>query len=184
MDIVKRVLEEEQREAEKYKSIEVNKHLEVKIDLGYLLCSDPNDLDEKRFKYDWLYTQITWVWCYWHFAFTFSIYRHDKEQYLADLTRDNVQLIVNQLWEQPTERHEECVVARLPAPSFVLPRTRKCPVPRPLTKWEQFAQEKGIRKEKKDKKVFDKDLDVRKSSIFSGFSYCSRIDIHSLSCLF
>lgn len=52
MDIVKRVLEEEQREAEKYKSIEVKKHLEVKIDLGYLLCSDPNDLDEKRLKYD------------------------------------------------------------------------------------------------------------------------------------
>lgn len=51
MDIVKRVLEEEQREAEKYKSVEVNKHLEAKIDLGYLLCSDPNDLDEKRFRY-------------------------------------------------------------------------------------------------------------------------------------
>lgn len=52
MDIVKRVLEEEQREAEKFKSITVNKHLETKIDLGYLLCSDPNDLDEKRLKYE------------------------------------------------------------------------------------------------------------------------------------
>lgn len=52
MDIVKRVLEEEQREAEKYKTIEVNKHLETKIDLGYLLCSDPNELDEKRLKYE------------------------------------------------------------------------------------------------------------------------------------
>lgn len=91
-------------------------------------------------------------------------YRTDKEQYLADLTRDNVQLIVNQLWEQPTERVEECIVARLPAPSFVLPRARKCPVPRPLTKWEQFAQEKGIRKTKKDKKVFDEELDVRTKS--------------------
>lgn len=87
-------------------------------------------------------------------------YRNDKEQYLADLTRDNVQLIVNQLWEQPTERVEECIVARLPAPSFVLPRLKKCPVPRPLTKWEQFAQDKGIKKTKKDKKVFDEELDV------------------------
>lgn len=52
MDIVKRVLEEEQREAEKYKSIEVTKHLEAKVDLGYLLCSDPNDLNEKKIKYD------------------------------------------------------------------------------------------------------------------------------------
>lgn len=50
MDIVRRVLEDEKRELEKFKSIEVNKHLEAKIDLGYLLCSDPNDLDEQRIK--------------------------------------------------------------------------------------------------------------------------------------
>lgn len=88
------------------------------------------------------------------------ICRKDKEQYLADLTRENVQLIVNELWEQETERVEESIVAKLPAPSFVLPRSKKCPVPRPLTKWEQFALEKGIKKTKKDKKVFDEDLDV------------------------
>lgn len=50
MDIVRRVLDEDKREVEKHKSIEVEKHLEVKVDLGYLLCSDPNDLDEKRLK--------------------------------------------------------------------------------------------------------------------------------------
>lgn len=50
MDIVRQVLENEKREAEKYKSIEVQKHLETKIDLGYLLCSDPNELDESRLK--------------------------------------------------------------------------------------------------------------------------------------
>lgn len=92
-----------------------------------------------------------------HHSFSFSI---EKEQYLTDVTRDNVQLIVNMLWQQPTERVEECIVAKLPVPSFVLPRSRKCPTPRPLTKWEQFAQEKGIRKAKKDKKVFDEELDV------------------------
>lgn len=86
--------------------------------------------------------------------------RENKEQYLLDLTRDNVQLIVNNLWELPTERVEECIVAKLPAPTFVLPRSRKCPVARPLTKWEKFAQEKGIKKTKKDKKVFDEELDV------------------------
>lgn len=51
MDIVQRVLDEEKRELEKFKSIQVEKHLEAKIDLGYLLCSDPNDLDERSFKY-------------------------------------------------------------------------------------------------------------------------------------
>lgn len=52
MDIVRRVLEEEKRDAEIFKSIEVEKHLETKVDLGYLLCSDPNDLDEKRLRYE------------------------------------------------------------------------------------------------------------------------------------
>lgn len=50
MDIVRRVLDDEKRELEKFKSIQVEKHLEAKIDLGYLLCSDPNDLDEIRLK--------------------------------------------------------------------------------------------------------------------------------------
>lgn len=86
--------------------------------------------------------------------------RSKKEEYLSDITRDNVQLIVNSLWEQPTERVEECIVAKLPEPTFVLPRTRKCPVPKPLTKWEKFAQEKGIKKQKKDKKVYDEELGV------------------------
>lgn len=86
--------------------------------------------------------------------------RSEKDIYLGELARDNVQLIVNALWQQPTERVEECVVAKLPAPTFVLPRMKKCPVPRPLTKWEKFAQEKGIVKTKKDKKVFDEELDV------------------------
>lgn len=69
-------------------------------------------------------------------------------------------MIVNLLWEQPAERIEECIVAKLPLPSFVLPRSKKCPAPRALTKWEQFAFDKGIRKTKKDKKVFDQELDV------------------------
>lgn len=95
--------------------------------------------------------------------------RENREEYLLDLTRDNVQLIVNNLWDLPTERVEECIVAKLPPPTFVLPRTRKCPVARPLTKWEKFAQEKGIKKIKKDKKVFDEDLDV--SRLLVQFQY-------------
>lgn len=50
MDIVKRILDEEKQELEKFKSISVEKHLDAKIDLGYLLCSDPNELDEVRLK--------------------------------------------------------------------------------------------------------------------------------------
>lgn len=96
----------------------------------------------------------------YHFNNARFNFRTQTDKYLQDLTRDNVQLLVNEIWELPTERVEECVVAKLPKPTFVLPRSRKCPVAKPLTKWEKFAQEKGIKKVKKDKKVFDTDLEV------------------------
>lgn len=67
---------------------------------------------------------------------------------------------MNKIWELPIERVEETVVAKLPEPSMILPRSRKIPEANPLTKWEQFAKEKGITKKKKDKKVYDQELDV------------------------
>lgn len=134
MDIVKEVLEKQQRDLEKYKPITVEKHLEVRNDIGMMLCSDPNDLDVEQLK-------------------------NNKDEYLRELTRDNVQLLLNEIWELPTERVEECIVAKLPAPATVLPRLRKVPGPKILTKWERFAKEKGITKKKKDKKVYDKELD-------------------------
>lgn len=50
MDIVKEVLEKQAKEAEKYKTINVTKHEEVKTDLGHLLISDPNNFDENELK--------------------------------------------------------------------------------------------------------------------------------------
>lgn len=50
MDIVKEVLEKQAKEAEKYKSINVAKHEEVKIDLGHLMIIDPNVFDETELK--------------------------------------------------------------------------------------------------------------------------------------
>lgn len=51
-------------------------------------------------------------------------------------------------------------MAKLPAPKYRLPRARKIPEPKALTKWQKFAQEKGIKKQKRDKKVYDQELDV------------------------
>lgn len=99
----------------------------------------------------------------------FAFHRTNTEQYLLDLTRDNVQLLINEIWELPTERVEEQVVAKLPAPKLPLPRSRKLPEPKALTKWEQFAKEKGIKKRVKDKKVYDDVLDV--SSILNQILY-------------
>lgn len=134
MDIVKEVLDKQQRELDRFKPITVEKHLEVRNDVGMMLCSDPNDLDEEELK-------------------------NNKEPYLRELTRDNVQLLINEIWELPTERVEECIVAKLPQPTTVLPRLRKVPGPKQLTKWEKFAKEKGIKKKKNDKKVYDEVLD-------------------------
>lgn len=88
----------------------------------------------------------------------FHNFREETEQYLLNLTRENVQLLVNGIWELPTERLDEHIVVKLPKPSFALPRARKLPEPRTLTKWEQFAKTKGIKKRVKDKKVYDEEL--------------------------
>ncbi|TMW49207.1 hypothetical protein DOY81_005722 [Sarcophaga bullata] len=134
MDIVKEVLEKQQKELEKYKPIIVDKHLECRIDVGMMLITDPNDLEENELKVN-------------------------KEEYLLNLTRDNTQLLINEIWQLPTERVDECIVAKLPAPSTILPRLRKVPGPKLMTKWEKFAQEKGITKKNKEKKVYDETLD-------------------------
>lgn len=38
-----------------------------------------------------------------------------------------------------------------------MPREKPVPKPKPLTKWERFAKEKGISHKKKDKKVWDEE---------------------------
>jgi regulator of ribosome biosynthesis len=50
MDIVKEVLEKQKKDLEKYKPTTVEKHLEVNLDVGHLMCSDPNYFDEEKFK--------------------------------------------------------------------------------------------------------------------------------------
>lgn len=75
-----------------------------------------------------------------------------------NLARDNTQLLLNKLWELPTERVEEAVMVKLPPPKTVLPRMKPVPTPRPLTKWQKFAQEKGIQKKKKPKLSWDDQL--------------------------
>ncbi|XP_045476080.1 ribosome biogenesis regulatory protein homolog [Harmonia axyridis] len=122
-----------EKDAQKYKSIDVHKHLEVDIDAGTLLVSDPNVLDSQSFK-------------------------RNANDYLLNLARDNVQLLFNKVWDLPTERVEEAIVAKLPAPKYILPRSKPVPKPRSLTKWEQFAKDKGIQKKKKSKLTWDEQL--------------------------
>lgn len=48
-------------------------------------------------------------------------------------------------------------IAQLPEPVFQLPREKPLPKPKPLTKWERFANAKGISHVKKDRKVWDEE---------------------------
>lgn len=61
MDIVNEILEKEQKKAEKYKPIIVEKHLDVEFDIGTLLASDTNDLDNKLLKYVYLWKVTNYV---------------------------------------------------------------------------------------------------------------------------
>ncbi|GBP77257.1 Ribosome biogenesis regulatory protein homolog [Eumeta japonica] len=135
MDIVKEILQREQKKNEKYKPITVEKHLELQIDLGSLLASDTNDLNEKLLKLE-----------------------NERDKYLQELTRDNTQLLLNKIWELPTERVDEAIVVQLPKPTTTLPRAKPVPTPKPLTKWQEFAKAKGISKKKKGKLEWDEQL--------------------------
>nr|XP_022916879.1 ribosome biogenesis regulatory protein homolog [Onthophagus taurus] len=134
MGVISEILEENVSKASKFKSIEVNKPIDVDYDLGNLLVIDGNELDQQK------------------------ILSKDCDDYILNLTRDNVQLLVNQIWTLETERRDEVIVAKLPEPTFPLPRSRPIPKPKKPTKWEQFAKAKGIQKKKKSKLSWDETL--------------------------
>ena len=48
---------------------------------------------------------------------------------------------------------------QLPPPRFRLPREKKIPEAKAQTKWEKFAESKGIQKRKRSRMVFDEDKD-------------------------
>nr|CAG4649641.1 EOG090X0CBY [Scapholeberis mucronata] len=120
-------------EAEKLKSIQVDKVVELEYDLGNLLAYDINDLDINSLK-------------------------TEKESYLTNLTRDNLQLLINQLFQIPTTKVDNEVVIKLPSPSTRLPRAKPAPKAKELSKWEKYAKEKGITLRKKSKATWDEDL--------------------------
>ncbi|XP_042366384.1 ribosome biogenesis regulatory protein homolog [Plectropomus leopardus] len=121
----------EQEEAEKLKSISVDKELDLEFDVGNLLACDKNRIESRDFR------------------------EQKKEDFLRALARDNTQLLINEIWKQPTERVEEAIVAKLPDPTTRLPREKPPPKPKPPTKWEEFAKLKGIQKKKKTNLVWD-----------------------------
>lgn len=86
----------------------------------------------------------------------------NPSDYLKKLTRENTQLLINRIFTLPVHRVDDVVVAELPKPTYVVPRSKPAPKPTPLTKWQSYAKEKGIVKRKKSRLVWDEIVKVKK----------------------
>ncbi|KAK8794790.1 hypothetical protein WA158_001771 [Blastocystis sp. Blastoise] len=80
--------------------------------------------------------------------------KKNKEEYLQSVSRDNIQLLFNKLFQLPTEVTEVGPVANLPECTSQIPREKPIPVIKE-TKWDKFAREKGIKQRKHNRMEFD-----------------------------
>ncbi|VEU19494.1 DEKNAAE100521 [Brettanomyces naardenensis] len=116
----------------------VDKSIPVQYDMGNLALYDPAPLDSSKVSA-----------------------AGTKEEYLKSITRDNVQLLINQVLSLPlssknVDGQTNMTLVELPEPVYQLPREKSLPKPKEKTKWEKFAEAKGIRKTgKKDKQIYD-----------------------------
>jgi hypothetical protein len=77
--------------------------------------------------------------------------------------------------QHPHELREDCYMLQLPPPRFRLPREKKIPEAKSQTKWEKFAESKGIQKRKRSRMVFDEDKDeyvMALSILLNGARVC------------
>ncbi|XP_020586854.1 ribosome biogenesis regulatory protein homolog [Phalaenopsis equestris] len=81
--------------------------------------------------------------------------REELERQCLEKGTELVQEIVNVLFSLPASEELDGPIVQLPKPTTRLPREKHLPKPKPPTKWELFAKMKGIKKHKKDKRVYD-----------------------------
>ncbi|KAJ4785741.1 hypothetical protein LUZ62_036987 [Rhynchospora pubera] len=102
------------------------------IDLGNLMAYDPNH----------------------HFQ-SIPSSRGELANHCLEKGTEMVQAIANSLFSLPSTESRDGPVVKLPLPTTKLPREKHLPKPKPPTKWEEFAKMKGIKKRKKNKRVWD-----------------------------
>ena len=103
---------------------------EFTFDLGNLAAFDPSPLNEEEA-------------------------RTNPDGCCQQLATTMTQALVERLFALPSQPVEGGRIAQLPPPSTPLPRAKPLPKPRAPTKWERFAQRKGIQKQKRSKLVLD-----------------------------
>ncbi|KAL6939598.1 Rhodanese-related sulfurtransferase [Hanseniaspora osmophila] len=121
--------------------VTVEKPIPVTYDLGNLAVFDSNTIDGDAFDSS----------------------NKTREEHIKRATRDNVQLLINQLLAQPirttTDSAKSSIsLISLPEPTTELPREKPLPKPKPPTKWELFAAKKGIKSKSRDgKQVYNEE---------------------------
>lgn len=112
----------------------VEKPTPYTFDLGYLLAEDPNPVE---------------------------INNSSLDQSLAEIARDGAQSLINQLLTTcPLTSTSDGVLLGLPQPATRLPREKPVPQPKAPTKWERFAEKKGIKPKTREQRrnlAFDED---------------------------
>eukprot|EP01038_Epipyxis_sp_PR26KG_P016463 gene16463-22454_t len=83
----------------------------------------------------------------------------NKEQVILANTQRGAQLVFKRILECPTTMTDIGKLVDLPSETSRLPRSTKIPEKAPETTWEKFAREKGIKKKKRDRMVYDEDSD-------------------------
>ncbi|GAA0141152.1 ribosomal protein [Lithospermum erythrorhizon] len=89
-----------------------------------------------------------------HFNYTTSFWEELVNESLQLATK-LVQAVADSLFNLPSIEDPDGPLVKLPPATTKLPREKPLPKPAPPTKWEVFAQKKGIQKKKSDKVVFD-----------------------------
>lgn len=120
---------------QEFKPVTVDKEIPVQYDTGLLAVYDPQPLDSNKISNS-----------------------ASREDYLKSITRDNVQLLLNQILSLPIQKKDNITLVQLSDPVFKLPREKSIPKPKELTRWEKFAAKKGIQKKGKEGKlVYDEE---------------------------
>lgn len=84
-------------------------------------------------------------------------FQFTDENQLTLAIRENVQLLINGIFDLPTEMSDLGLLALLPEPTTIIPREKPLPKPKVETRWEKFAKEKGIHKKKESRMVWDEE---------------------------